>query len=278
MAAIGGSGGATALAAVLVLVLGAAGVRACEPRDFLALPVPAAGTEADALALAYPGLRVAPDGEAVSIDGGAWLPLGERQADHVRRLVSATIRDSFAVPYPLRFDLEARRAPMADPGRARSPDLLGALYGSTEAEVRARVVRVAEPRLAGVAFTVTAAQGVDCQLAAALDAIAADATTMAPFFQDAAGGFVWRRIAGTDRLSAHAYGIAVDLNADLGGYWRWTGAAEGRVGAYPNRIPEALVRAMERRGFIWGGKWHHFDGMHFEYRPEIIFHARMTGD
>lgn len=277
MGAIGGPGRATVLAAVLVL--GVAGARTCEPRDFLALPMPAAGTEAGALALAYPGLRVAPDGEAVSIDGGAWLPLGERQADPVRRLVAATIRDGCAVPYPLRFDLEARLAPEADPGRAHSPDLLGALYGSTEAEVRARVVRVAEPRLAGVAFTVTAAQGVDCQLAAALDAIAADATTRAPFFQDAAaGGFVWRRIAGTDRLSAHAYGFAVDLNAALGGYWRWTGAAEGRVGAYPNRIPEALVRAMERRGFIWGGKWHHFDGMHFEYRPEIILHARMTAD
>ncbi|MCQ0091385.1 M15 family metallopeptidase [Roseovarius sp. M141] len=267
---------ATTLSAVFVL--GATEARACEPRDFLALPVPAAGTEVDALALSYPGLRVAPDGDAVSIDSEAWLPLGERQADPARRLVAATIRDSFAVAYPLRFDFEARRAPEADPGRARSSDLLGALYGSTEAQVRARVVRVVEPRLAGVAFTVTAAQGVDCQLAAALDAIAADAATVAPFFQDAAGGFLWRRVAGTERLSAHAYGIAIDLNADLGGYWRWTGAAEGRVGAYHNRIPEALVREMERRGFIWGGKWHHFDGMHFEYRPEIILHARMNAN
>jgi hypothetical protein len=33
---------------------------------------------------------------------------------------------------------------------------------------------------------------------------------------------------------------------------------------------------MERFGFIWGGKWHHFDGMHFEYRPELILYARLV--
>jgi hypothetical protein len=26
----------------------------------------------------------------------------------------------------------------------------------------------------------------------------------------------------------------------------------------------------EKHGFVCGGKWYHFDTMHFEYRPEII--------
>ena len=30
-------------------------------------------------------------------------------------------------------------------------------------------------------------------------------------------------------------------------------------------IPEIF----EKHGFIWGGKWDHFDTMHFEYRPEL---------
>jgi hypothetical protein len=34
--------------------------------------------------------------------------------------------------------------------------------------------------------------------------------------------------------------------------------------------PAALVRAFERQGFVWGGKWLFFDTMHFEYRPEIL--------
>ncbi|MEJ2663631.1 MAG: M15 family metallopeptidase, partial [Spirochaetia bacterium] len=26
----------------------------------------------------------------------------------------------------------------------------------------------------------------------------------------------------------------------------------------------------EKYGFIWGGKWYHYDTMHFEYRPELL--------
>ena len=36
-----------------------------------------------------------------------------------------------------------------------------------------------------------------------------------------------------------------------------------------------IVRAFEAEGFIWGGKWHEYDLMHFEYRPEIIAKARV---
>jgi hypothetical protein len=32
----------------------------------------------------------------------------------------------------------------------------------------------------------------------------------------------------------------------------------------------AIVRVFERHGFIWGGRWRHYDTMHFEYRPELI--------
>jgi hypothetical protein len=31
-----------------------------------------------------------------------------------------------------------------------------------------------------------------------------------------------------------------------------------------------IVLTFERHGFIWGGKWGHFDTMHFEYRPELL--------
>ena len=85
-------------------------------------------------------------------------------------------------------------------------------------------------------------------------------------------------ISGTDRLSSHSFGAAIDINAELGKYWKWTGAKEGEVGAYDNVVPEEIVEAMERYGFIWGGKWNHFDGMHFEYRPEMILHGRMVDD
>ena len=30
----------------------------------------------------------------------------------------------------------------------------------------------------------------------------------------------------------------------------------------------------EKHGFIWGGRWYHYDTMHFEYRPEMIAIAK----
>jgi hypothetical protein len=30
------------------------------------------------------------------------------------------------------------------------------------------------------------------------------------------------------------------------------------------------VAVFERHGFIWGGRWAHYDTMHFEYRPELL--------
>ncbi|WP_372236783.1 M15 family metallopeptidase [Campylobacter pinnipediorum] len=31
-----------------------------------------------------------------------------------------------------------------------------------------------------------------------------------------------------------------------------------------------MVDVFEKNGFIWGGRWKHFDTMHFEYRPELF--------
>ena len=86
------------------------------------------------------------------------------------------------------------------------------------------------------------------------------------------GTFNYRVLAGTDRLRPHAYGIAIDIKSSSNGYWRWTSFAEGEK--LINIYPHDLVRLFERNGFIWGGKWNHFDIFHFEYRPEIIIKAR----
>ncbi|MFY4861157.1 M15 family metallopeptidase, partial [Aliarcobacter butzleri] len=39
---------------------------------------------------------------------------------------------------------------------------------------------------------------------------------------------------------------------------------------YKNKIPLEIVEIFEKYGFIWGGRWYHFDTMHFEYRPELL--------
>jgi len=86
------------------------------------------------------------------------------------------------------------------------------------------------------------------------------------------GGFAWRRIAGENRLSPHAFGIAFDISPGIATYWRWS---KLRPHPMQQSYPSVIVEAFENEGFIWGGKWHEYDLMHFEYRPEIICKARV---
>jgi len=267
------------LPAIATLGFGAVQASACQPRDFMALEVPqnSASPQIDALRIAYDDLAPSPDGASVTLDGQVWLGLGTiRAIPPADALRDPTILEQFKYRYPLAFDLTQRTAPFFDPGRLRNGDFFEALYFQTEPEARDSLDRVARPTLMDGAFQVTRKRNVSCQLAAALAALDALDEDFSAVFQGAGGGFNWRVIAGTSRLSAHSFGIAVDVNPEMGKYWRWTGAREGAVLDYDNEIPESLVRTMERYGFIWGGKWHHFDGMHFEYRPELILYSRMT--
>jgi len=252
---------------------------ACEARDFQKIPLPANQDRSAisvALEIAYPGLKV-DDARKTVTSSGETLPLGEDTGRSDReRLADPSIAEIFTQVYPLPFDLNSRTTPWADPGRARHDGLLRALYGQSEAEVAADLARVEyQGANRSARFSASKRQCVAQQLHAALTAIASEGPEMDTFFTKVGGSFNWRVIAGTGRLSAHSFGIAVDFNTDLGGYWRWSGADEGNVGQYDNRYPEALVRHMERFGFIWGGKWHHFDGMHFEYRPELVIYSRL---
>ncbi|MDR3276012.1 MAG: M15 family metallopeptidase [Treponema sp.] len=95
---------------------------------------------------------------------------------------------------------------------------------------------------------------------------------------DTLSAWSWRTIADTESRSFHAYGIAIDLlPASTGGraaYWLWTADYNPRWWAVPyeQRLhpPDAVIRAFESYGFVWGGKWTFYDTMHFEFRPEIL--------
>ena len=87
-------------------------------------------------------------------------------------------------------------------------------------------------------------------------------------------GYDCRVIAGTARRSMHAYGAAFDLNHGRTHYWQWSDAAAGMITPYVNTVPLEIVAAFEAEGFLWGGRWAHFDTMHFEYRPEMLPGAR----
>jgi len=71
------------------------------------------------------------------------------------------------------------------------------------------------------------------------------------------GCFNIRKVRGSTAFSAHAYGLAIDLNADDNNL----GATHG--GFYNN--PE-FVKCFTDQGFAWGGNFHgRKDPMHFSY-------------
>jgi hypothetical protein len=74
-------------------------------------------------------------------------------------------------------------------------------------------------------------------------------------------------------MSMHAYAAAIDLNLAVSDYWFWQKPKNGKADApipYRNRMPRAIIDIFEKHGFIWGGRWYHYDTMHFEYRPELL--------
>jgi hypothetical protein len=92
------------------------------------------------------------------------------------------------------------------------------------------------------------------------------------FLSPCSGTYNYRVIAGTGRLSPHSFGTAIDLSRDSRDYWKWATPEQGekRLLSYSKEV----VEVFEKHNFVWGGKWGHFDILHFEYRPEIILKAR----
>ena len=88
------------------------------------------------------------------------------------------------------------------------------------------------------------------------------------FLVPSAGTYNCRAVADTGLPSMHGSGAAIDINVAKSDYWAWA-RRRGEI-AYRNQIPYPIVEIFEEAGFIWGGKWYHFDTMHFEYRPELL--------
>ena len=155
-----------------------------------------------------------------------------------------------------------------DPGRVRIDPLMVATYGKSAKDVQASLVAV---RLGGKFFMVhRKIEGPLRRVAARIDAAMRRDPSLARFFESPGGTFNWRRIAGTDMLSMHSWAIAIDLDIKRANYWHNETTNESARLHWKNSYPQAIVDAFESEGFVWGGRWYHFDTMHFEYRPELL--------
>ena len=201
---------------------------------------------------------VFPDGTTIIYDDG-------REKSFVEKLDDCDVEDMFSMTYDRTATLPDY---LSDCGRGRSEQFYKKMYGSSEAEVKKNLVDV---EWFGQKIPFTKVNGANLQLAK----VAADLKALPEMkkYLTNASSFYWRKVRGANRQSAHSYGIAIDINTTYSSYWLWSNpkCSETDKLKYENKIPLEIVEVFEKHGFIWGGRWYHYDTMHFEYRPELLF-------
>jgi len=203
-------------------------------------------------------------------DGGPALYIDDGKVkDHQTALASGDVEDSLRQVYPLGA-CEKKPEVDFDPGRIRSDALMIRLYGASAKAVGADLVPV---KWFGETLRVTKRQGAAAALEKVRDELEAK-PELKRYLSPSAGVFNWRKVSGAKNMSVHSFGAAVDLNTKFADYWIWSGGKPGKVLKYANKYPLEIVEIFERYGFIWGGRWYHYDTMHFEYRPELIAIAK----
>lgn len=187
------------------------------------------------------------------------------------KLENSDLQDSMEQIYPM-HDIDKIMPDNVSPGRIRSYELLQEVYGVQRGRIESNLVPV---RTAAGTVMFNKCSGAAEALAKVmkeLSALAQSNRKVSAALYPMSGTFNYRHIAGTNRLSPHSFGIAIDLSRDKRDYWKWASKKEGekRLQAYPREV----VQCFEKHGFIWGGKWSQFDILHFEYRPEIIMKSK----
>ena len=180
------------------------------------------------------------------------------------------LQDQMSIRYPLG---RHSRTPSIndDPGRIRVESFFKSIYGTDKQAVKDNLVTVNWlPKHGGKKLRFNKQNGA----AEALRAVSSQLDEglrqdLLKYVTLPAGTFNWRNIAGTTRPSVHSFALAIDINVKYSDYWRWTKKNSPPL-SYRNKIPLEIIEVFEEHGFIWGGKWYHFDTMHFEYRPELL--------
>ena len=187
------------------------------------------------------------------------------------KLINPDLQDTLDQIYPL-SPIKNIMAADLDPGRYRTYGLLSEVYGTSKQGIEKNLTKV---NVFYNNYQFNKSNNASASLQKVMEEIRPLIKTdqnlrkcLLPY----SGTFNYRVISGTNRLSPHSYGIAIDLASDKRDYWKWATKESGekRLVSYSNE----LVKVFEQNNFVWGGKWSHFDILHFEYRPEIILKAR----
>lgn len=235
---------------------------------------------------AYPEQIKAVSTKEIIWQDGTHMPVVDDQPNktNIEKLNSPSLVDQLqnAKHYPRGKKTQAMLGSHDDPGRIRYQPFFEKMYGSTEAEVKKHLVVVYWlPKRYGKKYPmlVTSVNGVAKKLIRVSNELEQLPSTYNKYLSHAAGTYERRMIANTDRLSPHSYGIAIDISDEqspYSNYWLWDlerakkSTQDDSHLVYQNKLPWKIIQLFEANGFIWGGKWYHYDTMHFEYRPDLM--------
>jgi D-alanyl-D-alanine carboxypeptidase len=232
------------------------------------IPASAQDTSLDLLVRAYPDFLASHDDKVIIWKDGTHMPVsgGHNDTSFEDKLSHASILDQLSIPY-VKGPIQPPPELEEDPGRFRNTAFFDKMYGDcSKGEVQEKLAKVAWlPKSGGGSVQITTVNGVVDHLRAVskqLDALPPD---LKKFAFPSSGTFNCRTVKDTGNRSMHAWGAAIDLNTKFSDYWLWS-----QKRPYHNRVPIEIVEIFEKEGFIWGGKWYHYDTMHFEYRPELL--------
>ncbi|MDR2789990.1 MAG: SH3 domain-containing protein [Campylobacteraceae bacterium] len=202
----------------------------------------------------------------VYFKNGKTLPFDDKNGKTYEEILqNADIQDQF---YEVYMKGALDKFPVNDAGRIRNNEFLKALYGESKEEVENNLVSVAWlPSSANISLRFNKNNGAAQALQAVSNELDKLDKKYLKYLKNPAGTYEYRNIADTNRLSMHAFGTAIDLDIKYANYWLWDKNTKRQ---YKNSLPQKIVDIFEKHGFIWGGKWLHYDTIHFEYRPELL--------
>ena len=227
--------------------------------------------EVEQLMSAYPALITGfEDNYIVFADSSKMLFDDRKEKSSEELLKNPDVQDMFTYSYPIGEIGVPEK--FHNPGRIRNDEFFKTIYGKTATEVQKNLIEIVWcPKLVGQKLRISKINDVDKHLMAISTEL--DEHPEWKDYLHSTGTFNWRKVrSAKDRLSSHSFGIAIDLNTKYSNYWQWDCKCitENIDLTYKNKIPQGIIDIFEKHGFIWGGKWYHYDTMHFEYRPELL--------
>ena len=190
----------------------------------LAAEFPVEGSDAPQKAAlflrAYPGFFAAYKDNMLLCRDGSMLTFDDGRTKNYEQLLSeADPEDELYQSYPTGPQSYAPPPVNFDPGRFRCAALFKKMYGANANEVESHLTSVAWlPHYTHSFVRITKINGVDRQLAAVSSELEQLPPEERKFVLKTGGTFNWRPIAGSDQLSAHSFGVAIDIDPDYSDY------------------------------------------------------------